>query len=285
MTAGGPCPLCGNGESTPARWAGPGQMVRCRQCGLVYRQPRPGESDLTPSLDEDEPATVEEEWLGERRSQNFRRFLDEGAGPPGRLLDVGCGHGRFLRLAEEGGWDATGLDVSPAAVRYARERFGVRALCGDLKGFRFPDHAFTLVTLWDVLDFVPDPVGLLQEIHRVLEPGGRLFIRVPNYLFQRTSFLLVGWAGRTPNLISVFHLTSFAPAPLRRLLRSTGFVLLKIANGRPTRGDPYRAFGGAEGLIGALKMAVYGFVQGLYFVSGGRWVLGPSLEVHARREG
>lgn len=285
MTDRGLCPVCGNGGSARLFWTGPRQMVRCRQCGLVYRDPRPSEMDLLPDSAAAGFGAHEEEWLGVRRGRNFRRFLDGWGGPPGRLLDVGCGYGRFLHMAKERGWDTVGVDVSPAAVRYATERFGVTALCGDLKGCRFADHAFTLVTLWDVLDFVPDRVGLLQEIHRVLEPGGYLFIRVPNFLFQRMSLLLTGWAGRTPNVTSVFHLTSFAPAPLRRLLRRTGFVPVKIVNSPPTQGDPYRAFGGAEPLIGALKIGVYGLAQGLYLLSGGRWVLGSSLEAHARRGG
>ena len=285
MTAKGLCPLCGNGRSARALWLGPSEMLRCRRCGLVFRHPHPADAGVVPGPSEVGRETAEGEWLGERRALNFRRFLDRWAGPPGRLLDVGCGHGRFLSMARGRGWEITGIDVSPGAVRYARERFGVPALCGDLKGCRFPDQAFTLVTLWDVLDFVPDPVGLLREIHRVLEPDGRLFIRVPNYLFQRLAYLLTGWAGRRPNLAFVFHVTSFAPAPLRLLLRETGFVPLRIGNSPPTWGDPYRAFGGAERLIHALKMGVYGLVQGLYFVSGGRWVLGPSLEVHARPEG
>jgi len=241
--------------------------------------------DLIPDSAADGFGADEEAWLGERRARNFRRFLDSWAGPPGRLLDVGCGYGWFLHMATERGWDTVGVDVSPAAIRYATERFGVTALAGDLKGCRFADHAFTLVTLWDVLDFVPDPVGLLQEIHRVLEPGGRLFIRAPNFLFQRLSYLLTGWAARRPNLTFVFHLTSFTPASLRVLLDRTRFVPLRIANSPPTQGDPYRAFGGAEPLIGALKIGVYGLAQGLYLLSGGRWVLGSSLEAHARRDG
>jgi len=279
------CPLCGNGGSAREFWLGPRDMVRCRRCRLVFRHPRPADLDVSAEAGEARVETVEEEWLGARRGMNFRRFLDRWAGTPGQLLDVGCGHGRFLAMARDRGWEVTGIDVSPAAVRYAREGFGVPAMCGDLKGFRFPDHAFTLVTLWDVLDFVPDPIGLLQEIHRVLEPGGRLFIRVPNYLFQRVSYLLTAWAARTRDLTFVFHVASFAPGPLRLLLGRTGFVAVTIANSPPTWGDPYRAFGGAERLIAALKVGVYGLVQGLYRLSGGRWVLGPSLEVHARREG
>ena len=261
-------------------------MVRCRQCGLIYRDPLPS-AGRAPAYEEDRLEAGQEEWLGHRRGRNFLRFLDGWAGPPGKLLDVGCGYGWFLQLARERGWEAVGVDVSPQAVRYATERLGVRALCGDLKELQFPAYSFTVVTLWNVLDFVPDPVGLLQEIHRVLEPGGRLFIRIPNSGFQRLSFLLTGWAWHWERSSStfVFHLTSFSPASLRFLLRRTGFVPLRVANSPPTWGDPYRVFGGADRLLAAVKIGVHGLVQGLYFISGGRWILGPSLEAHARREG
>lgn len=261
-------------------------MVRCRHCGLIYRDPLPSAVEAQ-AIDWECREAVHEEWLGERRGRNFLRFLDRWAGPPGKLLDVGCGAGWFLRMAGQRGWKAVGVDVSPHAVRYATERLGVDARSGDLKGFQFPAGSFDLVTLWNALDFVPDPVGLLQEVHRVLEPGGHLFIRTPNSGFQRMSFLLTGWArqlGRSSPTF-VFHLTSFSPASLGFLLRRTGFVLLKVANSPPTWGDPYRVLGGADRLMATVTIAVHGLVQGLYYLSGGRWILGASLEAYARREG
>lgn len=281
------CPLCGGAEATRVLRAGPREMARCRQCGLVYRNPRPSVAELTEGFAEDAAKAEEEEWLGERRGRNFRRFLDEWAGPPGRLLDVGCGYGWFLEMAKAHGWEVVGVDRSPEAVRHARERLGVDARCGELGAFRFPDGAFGLVTLWNVLEFVPDPVGFLREIHRVLEPGGTLFIRTQNYFFQRLAFVLTGWLRRPdrPYRTFVFHLSSFSSVPLRLLLRRTGFVALRVTNSTPTWGDPYRAFGGADRLLTALKLGVHGLVQGLYFLSGGRWVLGASLEACAQREG
>ena len=94
-----------------------------------------------------------------RRSQHFRRFL-KGAGRPGKLLDVGCGYGFFLRLAQEAGWEAIGVDPDPQAVAYARSTLRVEALQGDLRDLDFADHSFDLVTLWNVLDYVPDPIPL-----------------------------------------------------------------------------------------------------------------------------
>lgn len=280
------CPLCGTGESVRVLQAGPREMARCPQCGLVYRNPRPPAGGVTPEAAADPLEADEDRWLAERRRTNFRRVLDGWTAPPGKLLDIGCGYGWFLRLARERGWEVVGIDRSPEAVRHARERLGVDARCGELKGFQFPDRAFTLVTLWNVLEFVPDPVGLLREVHRVLAPGGTLFLRTQNYFFQRLSFVLTGRLRRDarPYRTFVFHLNSFSPAPLRFLLGRTGFAAVRVVNSPPTWGDPYRAFGGADRLLTALKLGVHGLVQGLYFVSGRRWILGASLEACARRE-
>lgn len=281
-----PCPLCGNGEATRVLKAGTRRMVRCRQCGVVYRNPRPSVAELGQAFAEADFEGKEPGWLDQRRGRNFRRFLDRWQGSPGRLLDVGCGDGWFLQLARERGWEAVGIDLSREAVRQARERFGVDARCGELRSFGFPDGAFSLVTLWNVLELVPDPVGFLGEVRRVLEPGGTLFIRTQNYLFHRLSFLLTGWLPRgNPYLAFIFHLTSFTPRSLRLLLRRTGFVPVRVANNPPTWGDPYQAVGGAEPFLTAAKLGIHAVAQALYLVSAGRWILGPSLEAYARREG
>ena len=279
------CPLCGTGEPARVLQAGPRAMARCRRCGLVYRSPRPPSAESATEVGEWSRA-AEDQWLAERRGVNFRRFLDGWVGPRGKLLDVGCGYGWFLQLAKAHGWEVVGIDRSPEAVQHARERLAVDARCGELYTPRFPGGAFDLVTLWNVLEFVPDPLGFLREIHRVLAPGGTLFIRTQNYFFQRLSFLLTGWLRRAdrPYRTFVFHANSFSPAPLRLLLRRTGFAALRVSNSPPTLGDPYRAFGGADRLLTGVKLGVHGLVQGLYFVSGRRWILGPSLEAYALRE-
>ncbi len=277
-----PCPLCGAGAGAPVVRAGPRQMVGCSQCGLVYRNPRP---PLLMTQGQEGSGAPEDEWLVERRGVNFHRFLDRWQGAPGRLLDVGCGYGWFLQLAKARGWVVVGVDYSAEAVRHARERLGVDARCGQLQALGFPGGAFDLVTLWNVLEFVPDPVPFLREVHRVLAPSGTLFIRTQNYLFQRLAFGLTDWLLRPdrPYRTFVFHANSFSPAPLRLLLGRTSFRLLRLANSPPTPGDPYRAFGGADRLLTAVKLGVHGLAQGLSLLSRGRWLLGPSLEVYARR--
>jgi ubiquinone/menaquinone biosynthesis C-methylase UbiE len=95
-------------------------------------------------------------------------------GPHDRLLEIGCGGGLLLRDARATGAAATGLDHSEEMVRLARERApGAEVSVGSAEELPFPDGAFTAVAMSIVLLFLPDPVTVLRECHRVLTPGGR----------------------------------------------------------------------------------------------------------------
>jgi ubiquinone/menaquinone biosynthesis C-methylase UbiE len=94
-----------------------------------------------------------------------------------RLLDVGCGGGGFLRRALETGCDAVGLDHSPEMVALARATSGVPVLEGRAEELPFADGEFTAVSCLVAFFFFEDPVRVLREIRRVLEPGrGRIAI-------------------------------------------------------------------------------------------------------------
>ncbi len=117
---------------------------------------------------------------------------------------------------------------------------------GDLRELRLPEGSFDLVTLWNALDFAPDPLELLREVHRVLKGGGQLFIRTPNATWQLLSARAVGlvrrlgWGGMLEapaDVAFIFHATSFSRSTLRRLLERAGFVPLGIRNSPPVTGD------------------------------------------------
>ncbi len=169
------CPLCGSDEAYPVLGWRARRMVRCCRCSLLYRNPRPTASDIREAYAAERTNLEWEERVGGRRSHQFRRFLNLFPERPGRLLDVGCGYGFFLKMADERGWEAVGVDLDPKGIAYAKEHLQVNALLGDLKDVRFPDSSFDLVTLWNVLDHIPDPLHFLSEIHRVLKEDGYIF--------------------------------------------------------------------------------------------------------------
>jgi len=287
------CPLCGSDKGNPLFEWRTRRMVRCAGCSLVYRNPRPTLADVRGAYTAEQIDQNLEERVGRRRSHQFRRFLDSFPDRPGRLLDIGCGYGFFLKMAGEYGWEAVGVDLNPKGIAYAKERLRVNAILGDLRDIHFPDDSFDLVTLWNVVECVPDPLELLRHLGPVLREGGTVFIRTQNEPWQLLSFRLtsvlprLGWNSmfeKRPFPSFVFHLSSFSRPTLRLLIENAGFIPLSIKNSKPTQGDPYLGLGSrGELLFTLIKMAVHGLAQSAAFLSGGRWLIGPPLEAWGRR--
>jgi SAM-dependent methyltransferase len=98
-----------------------------------------------------------------------------GVGEGTRLLDVGCGAGRALRLAADRGAEVTGLDAAPGLLEFARRRVpGATIVEGELQSLPFPDGAFDAVTGFNSFQYAADPIAALREAARVTAPGGRI---------------------------------------------------------------------------------------------------------------
>jgi 2-polyprenyl-3-methyl-5-hydroxy-6-metoxy-1,4-benzoquinol methylase len=101
-----------------------------------------------------------------------------------KLLDVGCGTGGFLRFASADGFSAYGFDASRAQAEHARTYFSEVRHANSLEDYleilSQPDLKFDCITLWDVFEHIRNPVLFLQQLAKALEPGGHLFISVPN---------------------------------------------------------------------------------------------------------
>jgi SAM-dependent methyltransferase len=283
------CPVCAGVRLRAARVPAARELVRCEDCALVFvpvpTPPPPARARLS-----DAERRLEAR-VAERRMPHFARLL-RTVRPPGRLLDVGSGVGALLEAASADGWQAVGVDVDPAVVAHARAR-GLDARLGELAALALPAASFDLVTLWNVLDFAPDPVALLAECRRLLAPGGRLFVRTPNAPVQRAGVRLaraLAAAGLDrrpegrPRWFGVLHAFNFSARTLRTALDRAGFVAVDVRNSAPIGGDPYLGLDrGAERLLGAGKRVVFGLAQAAAAASGGRWLLGPSLEARGRR--
>jgi SAM-dependent methyltransferase len=142
------------------------------------------------------------------------------ASPGGRLLDVGCGDGAFIAQMSALGWDAEGIEPDPAAAATARAT-GLRVTEGFLRDLDDDAHAaaFDAITLSHVIEHMHDPAQELAHAHRLLKPGGRLWIATPN--LESLGYRRFGrdWLGLDPPR----HLVLFTTASLARLLRAAGF--------------------------------------------------------------
>lgn len=281
------CPLCGARDGARvAVTVDVARLVRCAQCGLFYKDPLLAEGIRRHYEDLYRHDTASEH-IDQRRRDLFRGFLTEV--PPfgaRRLLDVGCGSGEFLVLARDQGWAADGVEVSRRGAALARRRgLAVYETPADLPA----DH-FDAVTLWNVVDFFLQPIEQMQQIRRVARPGGLVFLRTPNALFQAAAWRLsciVVWPPPLARLVADAHFFQplvWSPSTLRRLLLGAGFTDVRVWNSRVSYGDPYHhASAGREQLVAGVKRVVHALATGIYRGSGGRLIVGSSISAVARK--
>ena len=200
-----------------------GPIVKCRRCGLVYQSPVPSQAEIIDAYDGVVDRRYEEERSG--RIATFSRDLAalERHEQGGRLLDVGCHLGLFLDVARAAGWDVAGLEPSCWSVERARER-GLDVRHGTLDTVQLPPGSFDVVTMWDVIEHLSDPLAELRRIHRLLRADGLLALSTMNVdaLFPR----LVG--RRWPWYMQM-HLVYFSRRTLHNMLVKAGFRVVEMA--------------------------------------------------------
>jgi 2-polyprenyl-3-methyl-5-hydroxy-6-metoxy-1,4-benzoquinol methylase len=172
------------------------------------------------------------------RDRNYREHLAvlERVKPSGRLLDVGTHCGFFLRLARGMGWQLTGVEPSESSAAIGREAYQLEIKCGFLERLSLAPDSFDVVTLIDVLEHVPAPRQLLSEIHRLLAPGGVLFIKVPNARYNLLKYRVLRVMLRRSDF-DIFdsreHVVHYTPETIERLLRALGFTRVEFYVPRP----------------------------------------------------
>jgi SAM-dependent methyltransferase len=146
------------------------------------------------------------------------RHLPAPGSGGGRVLDAGCGNGDFLRVAEDLGHEAIGIDPDPDAVERARSR-GLDARLGHLPGSGLQRGSFDHVFLSHVLEHLHRPAEALSEACALLAPGGRLWLSLPNLEAPGLARFGAGWRGLEPPR----HLFLAAPARIIEMLAAAGF--------------------------------------------------------------
>jgi SAM-dependent methyltransferase len=145
-------------------------------------------------------------------------FLSRGLPEKARVLDVGCGRGVILGPLADRGLEVHGVEVSAEAARGADVRAEIR-IAPQLADAGYPDGFFDQVVIWHVLEHLADPRGVLEEVHRILAPGGRLIVAVPNFESAQARWSGSAWF----HLDLPRHLYQFPLGALRRLLEDVGY--------------------------------------------------------------
>ena len=263
------CPLCGmdsctafhKGKDQFYQIPGEFQLVRCKGCQHIYMNPRPTSQSIPacyPSIYlPHQPMTTSERTSGQldvpartpwylsrwvRAIPGLRAlyyWLTETGGdffpdlPQGeaRAVELGCAGGKFLEQLRIRGWNAQGVELMPEPVEEARRRgFDVRL--GTLEQAGFPDKTFNAAFAFQVVEHLADPLGTLQEFHRIMKPDGWLVFSIPNagswesWLFGRY------WSEyEYPR-----HLQHFTVQSISQSLTKAGFTDIRILHQRTIQG-------------------------------------------------
>jgi SAM-dependent methyltransferase len=197
-------------------------VVKCLECGMVFVNPR-----LDAALIQSGYEAVEDPVFVEQNPQRIRTFARvlrsilprTGLDPAGkRLLDVGCAGGAFPVAARDAGFAAQGVEPSRWLSSYARRMYDIDVLQGILKPGLFAENEFDVITMWDVIEHLPDPHDALTTIHSLLKPEGYLWVNYPD--IGSLAARLLGW--RWPFWLSV-HLHYYTRQTIRRQLERAGF--------------------------------------------------------------
>jgi putative flippase GtrA/SAM-dependent methyltransferase len=197
-------------------------IVQCADCGLLYQNPHEDETTIEEQYAQVEDPTYERETEG--RIRTFSRLLDrlERYVRPGQMVDVRCYTGVFLDLARARGWRVLGVEPSLWATRKGQEK-GHIVISASLRNAGLSAESFDLVSLWDVLEHLHDPLGDLREMYRILKPGGVLGLSTMNAgsLFAKLAGAHWPWYMR-------MHFYYFTPGTITRMLRAAGFQVLAV---------------------------------------------------------
>lgn len=256
------CYICGGKEAHLIKHESVWDVVQCDSCSFVYVTPLPGEQFLYQHYQTYLPAS--DAHIAQWRTMMgsiFQRSLDaieaRRSHDKGTLLDIGCGYGFFLELARQGGWDVYGLEPCAHARAHA-ELKSLNVASEDLFTRAYKNEMFDVITLFYVLEHLPDPLKYLKEINRILKPGGLLLVRVP-HTTPLVRFLAMF---RIPNRLYDVpsHLSDFSPSTIALALEKTGFNEIHTFPGGATRPHAFikRVVSCSSGLLADILYAISG---------------------------
>jgi SAM-dependent methyltransferase len=224
----------------------PGRILRCQSCRFGFRQARPSDAHLAQLYKQLDTRVYDSESEGRSRAAaGYLRIVERYASAPGRILDIGCASGFFLRCAKDAGWGIAGIEPSETLCRKARDILGptVEIHCTTLQLSDLPPLPFDVVTLWDVLEHVPNPLEFLRLAAGFIKPGGYLFANVPNLDSIQARLLGRKWPLLLPEHLNYFNYKSlqlcgkkaglrWIQACQRSAVFSLGYILYRLQQHR-----------------------------------------------------
>lgn len=206
------------------------KIVKCENCGLVFRSTLPTDDELKSLYSENLFADeVRKNYYMEDEDTNTTNAaanlkITERYKRNGRILDVGCGFGTFLSVAEKNGWEVWGNEISRYAAEYAGKKVKAKIYSGDFLKEELPKEYFDVITMWDFIEHVCDPFENILRARKLLFKSGTLFISTGDIASFLAKILGKHWKLVKPEQ----HLYYFSPESISQLLAKAGFEVIEI---------------------------------------------------------
>lgn len=227
------CCVCGE-TGTPVYDLPPFAVVRCPRCRLTFVSPRLRPAALQQVYDDvgyfeggvyggqwSAGTLLQRVWTAGRLDLVGSALARPVAGA--RMLEIGCGYGRFLAAAATRGYDVTGVELSHTASRHAREQLGLRIHQGELAAAPLQGR-YDVIVAWDTLEHVPDPVAFLRSARAVLADDGVLAFSTPYFSSLPARLLRTRWWTLKPTE----HIWQFTPDTHRLIFARAGLTVTRI---------------------------------------------------------
>lgn len=215
------CLICNSTQLKPLEAYTATHLVKCSACGFVFAQKIPTEQELIAYYD----GYGRNDYLSPITIKRYNELLDqmEPFRKTNKLLDVGCGIGYFLEVAKERGWEVYGTEYTDRAIEICEGK-GITMQQGKLDPSKFEAESFDIITSFEVLEHINNPIEEINNFYQLLRKGGLVYLTTPNF----NSLLRYRLKERYDVITYPEHLSYFTPSTLKKLFTQCGFRKLKI---------------------------------------------------------
>jgi 2-polyprenyl-3-methyl-5-hydroxy-6-metoxy-1,4-benzoquinol methylase len=263
-------------------------LGKCGACGLVFVTNPPGKEELAQAYtfsagyhntfqDEKSADFRNHSKLATRHYAFIGRYVQKG-----KILDVGCSVGCLLNLAGKNGWVAVGTELSKDTAAIGREKYGLTIAASSFDDFKHEGPLFDVISMWDVIEHLPDPGAAARKVYSLLNPGGLFILSTPNIdgAFPKLSYYISKIIKRWPHPEPPHHLFQFSATTLSHLLRQANFSLVDIVHERI---EMKCSFGNLNTVLRSLRALLYAALFAPIAYSAPFWGKGDSMIVVARK--
>jgi 2-polyprenyl-3-methyl-5-hydroxy-6-metoxy-1,4-benzoquinol methylase len=234
------CPICAETSYRKIHTLKNGGLIGCKNCGTVLFVPRPNSDELKAFYNAQQyrenfdTSSMVGAGFAQHRYESLCDVLERfdvqtSSKSNRRLLDVGCGTGDFLKVAQRDGWQVTGTELSTTAAEKIASRLNIPIMTGEITSLQLPEASYDLITSYHVIEHLIEPLAMLRRLYQLISNEGAVFLETPNIDSLGARLRGAEWS----HIIPPEHITYFQPRSLQFALRQAGFKRVFVFTSAP----------------------------------------------------